>query len=186
MNPRRRLLHYLGLYRTPLLLGALCVIGSVAFSLMKPLIVGSAVDTLSKAFTRAQLVRYGLLLIGAAAVEGAFLFLQRRIIIGVSRRIEYDMRNDFYGHLQTLPLSYYQEQRTGDLMSRATSDLGSVRMLVGPAVMYTISSVLVVAGAFIMMLRVDRLMAFVALLAVPVVATLVKVFGERMHIRYKD
>ncbi|HKO57355.1 MAG TPA: ABC transporter ATP-binding protein [Thermoanaerobaculia bacterium] len=186
MSPRQRLIYYLGSYRKPLGLGALCVIGSAAFSLMKPLIVGSAVDTLAKAFTRQELVRYGLLLIAAAAVEGAFLFLQRRIIIGVSRRIEYDMRNDFYGHLQTLPLSYYQDQRTGDLMSRATSDLSSVRMLVGPAVMYTLSSILVVTGAFIMMLRLDRLMAFVALLAVPVVATLVKTFGERIHIRYKD
>ena len=81
-----------------------------------------------------MLIRYGLMLVGAAAFEGLFLYLQRWIIIGASRRIEYDMRNDFYAHLQKLPLTYYQDQRTGDLMSRATNDLSSVRMLIGPAV----------------------------------------------------
>ncbi|MBV9493618.1 MAG: ABC transporter ATP-binding protein [Acidobacteria bacterium] len=186
MNQRQRLLYYLGRYRKSLFLGALCVVGSAAFSLLKPLIVGNAVDTLGRAFTRTELLRYGGMLVAAAAVEGAFLYLQRRIIIGVSRHIEYDMRNDFYGHLQTLPLSYYQEQRTGDLMSRATNDLSSVRMLIGPAVMYTLSSVLVVLGAFFMMLRLDTAMAFVALLAVPVVATIVKIFGQKMHVRFKD
>ncbi|HEX2060014.1 MAG TPA: ABC transporter ATP-binding protein, partial [Thermoanaerobaculia bacterium] len=116
-------------------------------------------------------------------VEGVFLYLQRWIIIGASRHIEYDMRNDFYAHLQQLPLSYYQEQRTGDLMSRATNDLSSVRMLIGPAVMHAFSSLLVVGGAFAMMVRIDFRMAMVALLAVPVVAGLVQFFGARIHTR---
>ncbi|HWS73482.1 MAG TPA: ABC transporter transmembrane domain-containing protein, partial [Thermoanaerobaculia bacterium] len=159
MTPLSRLLSYFRRNRTPLLLGALCVLGSAAFSLLKPLVVGNAVDELAKAITRGALVRYGLLYAGAAAMEGAFLYLQRWIIIGASRKIEYDMRNDFYAHLQKLPVSYYQEQRTGDLMSRATNDLSSVRMLVGPAVMHAVSSLLVVTGAFVMMLRIDRSMA---------------------------
>lgn len=185
ITPLRRLLDYFARFRTSLILGALCVIGSAAFSLLKPLIIGSAVDTLNGNFTRATLVRYGLMLIGAAVVEGLFLFLQRWILIGTSRRIEYDMRNDFYGHLQRLPLDFYQGQRTGDLMSRATNDLASVRMLVGPAVMHSISSVLVVAGAFVMMLRIDGGMALVGLLAVPVVGGMAKYFGERIHLRSK-
>jgi ATP-binding cassette subfamily B protein len=93
------------------------------------------------------------------------------------------MRNDFYAHLQSLPLRFYQEQRTGDLMSRATNDLASVRMLVGPAVMHAFSSVLVVGGAFTMMVRTDVTMALIALLAIPVVAGLVKYFGGRIHDR---
>jgi len=185
MSPRRRLFHYFRRYRRSLLLGAICVIGSAAFSLAKPMIIGNAVDTLAKAVTRGALLRYGLLLVGAAAIEGAFLYAQRWIIIGASRRIEYDLRNDFYEHLQSLPVSYYQDQRTGDLMSRATSDLSAVRMLVGPAVMYTASSLLVVGGAFAMMMRIDRFMAFIGLLAVPVVATMVKLFGEQIHVRSK-
>ena len=185
MTPVRRLLYYFARYRRRLTLGAFCVIGSATFSLMKPLIIGNAVNELGSGFTRATLIRYGLMLIGAAAVEGVFLFLQRRIIIGTSRLMEYDMRQDFYEHLQKLPLHFYQEQRTGDLMSRATNDLSSVRMLIGPAVMHSFSSLLIVTGSFVMMLRIEPMMALTALLAVPVVAGAVKFFGERIHLRFK-
>jgi ATP-binding cassette subfamily B protein len=186
MSPLRRLLSYFGRHKLSLALGFLCVAISAAFSLAKPLIVGNAVDELAKTATRAALIRYSLLLVGAAAMEGLFLFLQRWFIIADSRRIEYEMRNDFYGHLQRLPVRYYQEQRTGDLMSRATNDLSSVRMLIGPAVMHTASSLIVVTGAFIMMLRIDRMMALLSLISVPVVAGLVQFFGQRIHVRYKS
>ena len=186
MTPLRRLLSYFGRHKLSLALGFLCVAISAAFSLAKPLIVGNAVDELAKTATRAALVRYSLLLVGAAAMEGVFLFLQRWFIIADSRRIEYEMRNDFYAHLQSLPVRYYQEQRTGDLMSRATNDLSSVRMLIGPAVMHTASSMIVVTGAFIMMLRIDRMMALLSLIAVPVVAGLVQFFGQKIHVRYKS
>jgi len=186
MTPLRRLFHYFKLHKASLGAGALCVVGSAVFSLAKPLIVGNAVNALTHAFTRAMLIRYGLLLIGAAAVEGVFLYLQRWIIIGASRRIEYEMRNDFYAHLQRLPLSYYQDQRTGDLMSRATNDLSSVRMLIGPAVMHSFSSLLVVTGAFIMMLRIEPRMALISLCAVPLVAGMVKYFGEKIHVRFRS
>lgn len=186
MTPVGRLLHYFALYRRELILGGLCVIGSAVFSLAKPLIVGNAVDAVARALTRADLLRYGLLLIGAAAIEGVFLYLQRRIVIGASRRIEYDMRNDFYGHLQKLPLRFYQEQRTGDLMSRATNDLSSVRMLVGPAVMHSLSSLLVVIGAFVMMMQIDAKLAGIALISVPIVAGLVAAFGSRIHDRFRS
>jgi ATP-binding cassette subfamily B protein len=185
MTPVRRLLQYFAKYKRTLALGAGCVLGSAVFSLLKPLIIGSAVNELGGGFTRGTLVRYSLMLIGAAAVEGIFLYLQRLIIIGASRNIEYDMRNDFYGHLQSLPLRFYHEQRTGDLMSRATNDLASVRMLIGPAVMHSFSSLLVVTGSFIMMMRIEPMMALLALLAVPIVAGLVKYFGERIHLRFK-
>ena len=186
MTPARRLISYFARYKRALTLGGLCVAGSAIFSLAKPLIVGNAVNELSQIVTRAALVRYGLLLIAASAIEGAFLYAQRRIIIGASRDIEYDMRNDLYTHLQALPVRYYQEQRTGDLMSRATNDLSSVRMLIGPAVMHAASSLLVVGGAFIMMLRIDRFMALMALISVPVVAFVVQSFGQRIHVRFKS
>lgn len=183
MTPLRRLLDYFSRYKRSLILGALCVVGSSVFSLIKPLIIGGAVDTLSGNFTRGLLVRYGLLLIGTAAVEGLFLYLLRWILIGMSRHMEYDMRNDFYQHLQRLPLHYYQGQQTGDLMSRATNDLASVRMLIGPGVMHLISAVIVVTGSFVMMARIDLTMALVTLLALPVVGGMAKFFGERIHIR---
>src|SRR3954466_9925560 len=185
LSPLRRLLGYFARHEQALTLGGLCVGASATFSLLKPLIIGNAVNELAKAVTRGALVRYGLLLVGAAALEGFFLFLQRRIIIGESRRIEYEMRNDFYGHLQSLPVSYYQEQRTGDLLSRATNDLASVRMLIGPAVMHSFSSLIVVIGAFVMMMRIDRFMALIASLSVPVIVVLVKFFGQRIHVKFK-
>src|ERR1051325_10924254 len=185
MTPLRRLLHYLGRHQKSLLTGFACIAISGAFSLAKPMIVGNAVNELTRAVSRGLLIRYGVLLVGVAAVEGFFLYLQRWIIVGASRRIEYEMRNDFYQHLQKLPVRYYQEQRTGDLMSRATNDIGSVRMLLGPAGMYTVNSLIIVTGAFVMMIRIDRTLALISLAAVPVVATLVKIFGERIHIRYK-
>src|SRR6059036_3304478 len=185
MTPLRRLLYYLGRHRKSLLAGFVCIAISGVFSLAKPMIVGNAVNEIAKVVSRGVLIRYGLLLIGVAAVEGFFLYLQRWIIVGASRRIEYEMRNDFYQHLQRLPVPYYQGQRTGDLMSRATNDVGSVRMLIGPAIMYTVNSLIIVTGAFVMMIRIDRTLALISLVAVPVVATLFKIFGDLIHIRYK-
>jgi ATP-binding cassette subfamily B protein len=185
VTPLRLLLSYFARHKTTLTLGFLCVAGSAVFSLAKPWIVGSAVNELSQQVTREAMIKYGLLLVGAAALEGVFLYLQRWIIIGASRKIEYEMRNDLYAHLQRLPVGYYQDQRTGDLMSRATNDLGSVRMLIGPAVMHSLSSLLVVTGAFIMMLRIELQMALISLIAVPVVAGLVSFFGEKIHVGFK-
>ncbi|PYQ56970.1 MAG: ABC transporter ATP-binding protein [Acidobacteria bacterium] len=186
MTPLRRLLTYFVRHKKSLTLGGLCVVGSAIFSLLKPSIIGAAVNELAKAVTRGALIRYSLLLVGASAIEGMFLYLQRWIIIGASRRIEYEMRNDFFKHLERMPVRYYHGQRTGDLMSRATNDLSSVRMLIGPAVMYTASSLLVVTGAFIMMTRIDRMMALVSLVSLPIVAALVKIFGQEIHVRFKS
>ena len=185
MTPLRRLISYLLRHKKSLALGGLCVAGSAIFSLTKPWIVGSAVNELSKTVSRAAMIRYGAMLVAASAIEGMFLYLQRWIIIGASRRIEYEIRNDFFQHLEKLPISYYHGQRTGDLMSRATNDLGSVRMLIGPAVMYTASSLLVVTGAFVMMIRIDHTMALISLIALPIVAGLVKIFGQQIHLRFK-
>ena len=85
----------------------------------------------------AKLALYGGALLAIGVVGGVFRFWTRRILIGASRDIEYDMRNDFFAHLQTLPLSYFQAHRTGDLMSRATNDLNAVRMMIGPSIMYS-------------------------------------------------
>ncbi|HEX9460024.1 MAG TPA: ABC transporter ATP-binding protein, partial [Thermoanaerobaculia bacterium] len=87
--------------------------------------------------------------------------------------------------LQSLPVAYYQEQRTGDLLSRATNDLASVRMLIGPAVMHALSSLIVVIGAFVMMLRINREMALLSLISVPVIILMVRYFGQRIHVKFK-
>ena len=186
MTPGRRLTGYLLRYRRELGIGAACVVGSAVFSLMKPLIVGTAVDVLRNDLRHESIVRFSLLYVGAAVIQGIFLYLHRWIVIGASRKIEYDMRGEFYDHLQALPSTFYQQNKTGDLMSRATNDLSSVRMLVGPAVMHAFSSILVVIGAFIMMARIDLQLACISLLAVPAVAWIVKFFGERIHERFRE
>ena len=186
MSPSQRLLTYFRRYRVSLTVGALCVVSSVTFSLLKPLIIKNAVNDLTHQISLAVLLKFGGLFIGASAIEGIFLYLQRWIIIGASRRIEYDMRGDFYDHLQAMPQSFYGRQRTGDLLSRASNDLSSVRMLLGPAVMHSFASLLVVGGSFVMMFNIDRSLSLISLCAVPVVAGLAKFFGERIHRRFKS
>jgi ATP-binding cassette, subfamily B, multidrug efflux pump len=183
-TPGRRLIGYFARYKGKLVAGGVCVMLSAAFSLVKPLVVGSAVDALKSELRPESLGSYASLYLAAAVVQGIFLFFHRRILIGASREIEYDMRGDFFSHLQLLPNSFYQVHRTGDLMSRATSDLAAVRMLVGPAVMHSFSSLLVVVGAFAMMLRIDASLAGLSLLAVPTIIFVVVFFGQKIHARF--
>ena len=109
----------------------------------------------------------------------------RRILIGASRDIEYDMRNDFFAHLQTLPLSYFQANRTGDLMSRATNDLNAVRMMIGPSVMYSANTILAFVVALAMMLAIDARLTLLSLIPLPFVSLSVKVFGSAIHKRFE-
>ncbi|MDX1584141.1 MAG: ABC transporter transmembrane domain-containing protein, partial [Thermoanaerobaculia bacterium] len=186
MPPLKRLLSYLRRYRGRLAVGFACLLFSAGFSLAKPMIVGNAVDVLAGDFNREILVRFGLLYVAVAAIQGLFLYFQRIFIIGASRHIEYDLRNDFYGHLQKLPMTFYAEHRTGDLRSRATNDLSAVRMLVGPAIMHSATSIIVVLGAFFMMFRLDAVLASVSLITVPAIALLAKVFGQKLHDRTRS
>jgi ATP-binding cassette subfamily B protein len=131
VSPFRRLLGYALRYRRDFLLGLGCVVATTAIALAAPMVLRYAIDDLMRGVTSAKLAVYGGLLLAIGLVGGYFRFLMRRILIGASRNIEYDMRNDFFAHLQTLPLSYFQTHRTGDLMSRATNDLNAVRMMIG-------------------------------------------------------
>src|SRR5262245_60679138 len=143
MTNYQRMLVYYHRYRATLYWGMLCVLLSAAVGLLSPMVVRTAIDDLNLQVTRRKLFIYGLLVLAFAAVKGVFLFLQRWVIVGMSRDIENDLRNDYYSHLQRQPLSFFQKNRTGDLMSRATNDLNAVRMLIGPAVMYGLNTVVV-------------------------------------------
>ena len=109
----------------------------------------------------------------------------RRILIGASRDIEYDVRNAFFARLQQMPLAYYQARRTGDLMSRATNDLNAVRMMIGPAVMYSANTVLVFVVAIVLMASIDTRLTLIALLPLPLVSISVKYFGSAIHTRFE-
>ena len=127
MDDLRKFARYFLPYKVSLITGILCILAGVIFNLAIPLIVGQAVDENWDQVSWTKLTMSALKVLGASLVSGMFLFLQRRILIGVSRHIEYDLRRDFYAHLVDQPLSVFQEHRTGDLMARASNDLAAVR-----------------------------------------------------------
>lgn len=185
MPPFRRLLGYAVRYRRDFLIGLACCVLTRAIMLASPAVLGYAIDDLRRGISPAKLAGYGGLLLGIGVAGGCFLFLMRRVLIGVSRRIEYDMRNDFFAHLEKLPLSYFQSHRTGDLMSRATNDLNAVRMMIGPAVMYSASTILTFVVALSRMLAIDARLALWALVPLPLVSISVKYFGSAIHRRFE-
>src|SRR2546421_5957317 len=109
----------------------------------------------------------------------------RDILIGMSRHVEYDMRQDFYAHLQSMPLSFFHSNRTGDLMARATNDLAAVRQLAGPMIMYTLQTVFVVLLVLPLMLRISVRLTLLLLLTMPLVSLIVKYFGQQVHVRFE-
>jgi ATP-binding cassette subfamily B protein len=186
VTPFRRLLGYVVRYRRDFTLGLACCVANKAVALAAPLILSHAIDDLTRAVTRAKLFGYGSLLLSVGLVGGLFLFLSRRILIGASRHIEYDMRNDFFAHLQKLPLSYFQTHRTGDLMSRATNDLNAVRMMIGPSIMYSANTILVFVVALAVMVSIDAKLTLLSLIPLPFVSISVKYFGSAIHRRFEQ
>jgi ATP-binding cassette subfamily B protein len=145
-----------------------------------------AIDDLTLGVTRAKLLGYAAILLAIGVIGGVFRFFMRRIVIGASREIEYDMRNDFFAHLEKLPLAYFQAHRTGDLMSRATNDLNAVRMMIGPSVMYAANTLLTFVVALGMMLAIDPWLSLVSLIPLPFVSVSVKYFGSAIHKRFEQ
>lgn len=181
----RQLWPYAWRYRAAFGLGLACALTNTIISLLAPWILKLAVDDLSASVTTRRLAFYAISILLVYGVAGLFRFWMRKITIGASRLIEYDMRNDFFAALQRLPLSYYQRNRTGDLMSRATNDLNAVRMMIGPAVMYATTTVVLFLVATSMMLSLSPKLTGVAMLALPCVSVVVKVFGSAIHKRFE-
>ena len=181
----RRLLPFLTRYRRKFSFGLLFVVITTSIQLLPPWVMKYAVDDLTAGVTTSKLVRYALIVFLIACVGAIFRFLMRRVIIGASREIEYDIRNAFFARLQQMPLAYYQGRRTGDLMSRATNDLNAVRMMIGPAVMYSANTILVFVVAIIMMLTIDVRLTLFALVPLPFVSISVRYFGRVIHERFE-
>ena len=182
------LVRYLVRYRHRFALGSVFLVLSTAITLLSPWVLKHAVDDLAagpgpEPGAGRALAFYAAALVGLALVGGACRFLMRRIIIGASREIELDLRNDLFGHLQRLPPAWFQARRTGDLMSRATNDLAAVRMLAGPAIMYTASTSITFVVAVVLMLSLSPALTLLALLPLPVVSVVVKRFGSAIYVR---
>jgi ATP-binding cassette subfamily B protein len=184
-SPTRRLVAYMLRYRRGFALGLACTALSTVASLTTPWVLKHAVDDLAQGVTGAKLRTYAGLILVLALIGGAFRFLMRRIIVGVSRHLEYDLRNDFFARLQTLAPANFTASRTGDLMSRATNDLNAVRMMAGPAVMYSASTIIVFVVALVLMLGLDARLTAIALVPLPFVSIAVRVFGTAIHRRFE-
>ncbi len=181
----RPLAPYFKKYRSGYLLGTVCVFLNNGSWILFPQIIRRAVDDMQAGVTRHKLFIYASLLLAVAAFKGIFQFLTRWIVIGVSREVEFDLRNDLFRHLESLSHSYYQRTRTGDIMARATNDLNSVRMLLGPAIMYSANTLVFTAGALAFMISISPRLTLYAFLPLPAVSILVQYFGRRIHERFE-
>jgi ATP-binding cassette subfamily B protein len=166
--------------------GLTYVVLTQAVVITGPRILQYAIDDLTRAITTRKLIVYGGLLFAVGAVAGVFRYLMRMVLISASRHIEYDMRNDFFAHLQKLPMAYFQSHRTGDLMSRATSDLNAVRMMIGPAVMYSANTILGFVASLVLMFAIDVRLTLLALIPLPFLSISVKYFGSVIHDRSEE
>jgi ATP-binding cassette subfamily B protein len=181
VSPFRRLLAYVDRYRRTFVLGLFCSVATTAVTLAAPWVLQHAIDDLTTEVTRMKLLWYGSALLAIGLVGGLFRFWTRSLLVGASRDIEYDMRNEFFAHLQTLPLQYFQEHRTGDLMSRATNDLNAVRMMIGPSIMYSSNTLLTFVAALSVMVTIDARLTLLSLIPLPFVSISVKYFGSAIH-----
>ena len=180
------LLSYQKKYLWRLIAGTLFVLGSTIFSVFVPNQVGKAIDELKTAGVTIEIIsHHALMIISASIISGCFLYLQRRTLINMSRFIEYDLRNDFYAHLQKLPLQFYQDNRTGDLMARSTNDLGAVRQIVGPAIMYGEGTLFRCLIVIPIMFTISWKLTLILLITMPLVSLTVKWFGQQIHVRFE-
>src|SRR5262245_2662573 len=185
----RPLFPYLKKYRAQYAWGTLTVLMMNGIWVLFPLVIGRAIDSLKSAElspeTMHQIGGLVVLILLVAASKGIFQFLTRWLVIGVSREIEYDLRNDLFRHLEGLSYSYYQKTRTGDIMARATNDLNAVRMLLGPAIMYSANTIVFTAAALYFMWRTSPRLTMYAFVPLPLASILIQYFGRLIHERFE-
>jgi len=184
------LIPYMARYRWGYLWGTLALVATNAIWVLFPKVIEAAVNELNhpgldSAAMRHTILFYAGLLIGIALLKGVFLYASRWILIGISREIEFDLRNDLFRQLEKQDSGYYQRYRTGDIMARLTNDLNAVRQLLGPAIMYSANTVLFSAFALYFLLRISPWLTLVALAPMPVASILVQYFGARIHERFE-
>jgi ATP-binding cassette subfamily B multidrug efflux pump len=177
-----RLGPHLRKHRLKLGFGVFFSLCSSAFQLATPWVTGKyVIDGLRESITQERLIFYAALIIGLTLLQGVCRFFTRMMIIGVSRNVEYELRNDLFAHLEVLSMPFYQKNKTGELMSRATNDLSNVRMLLGPGIMYPINTILVMAFAIVLMFTISWQLTLLVFLPLPLVSYSVRRFGKKIH-----
>ncbi len=185
MEQIRKFAKYFLPYKTSIILGIICILFGMMFGLLIPFFVGKAVDDLSSEITWQKVVYYPLLILGINLVSGIFLFWQRRLLIDTSRHIEYDMRRDYYASLVNQPLEFFHNNRVGDLMARATNDLGAVRQIVGPMILYSCQAIFALCISLPIMLNISVKLTLLLFITMPLVSLTVKYLGQQIHLRFE-
>ena len=165
--------------------GIVCVACANVVQLSQPLVLRHAIDDLYGGVTAEKLGRYALFVLGIAVLAGMFRFGMRHWVIGISRQLEFDIRNEFFAHLQRQPLEWFHRRRTGELMSIATNYMAAVRMMLGPGVMYTVNTLTVGVLSLTFMLAISPRLTLLSLLPLPLVSLSVWWFGDRIHRRFE-
>jgi ATP-binding cassette subfamily B multidrug efflux pump len=191
LKPLLRLLPYLARYKRTLLWGLATVILSNIFTVALPLFVGHAIDELKGGLVggvldRTDLLKYAGLVVGFSFIAGVFTFLTRQTIIVVSRHVEFDLRNDFLSKIQRLPLSFFQNTPTGDLMALATNDIGAVRNALGPGIMYPTDTMMTFTLVLGVMLFTDWQLTLLSLIPLPFVSYVVYRIGKLVHKKFEE
>ena len=182
----RPLFPYLRRYRLGLLAGGLTAICTNAIWALFPEIIKQAIDALNGGLTTRNLIKFPLLMIAVAAGKGIFQFLTRWIVIGISRDIEFDMRNDLFRKLESLEYGFYQKTRTGDIMAKATNDLNAVRMMLGPAIMYSANTIFFTVFALSFMLHISVRLTLWTFFPLPIASVVIQYFGRKIHDRFES
>ena len=187
MKELRTILPYFRPYRAGVAFGLVLVVISNLFTVAAPYLVKLAIDDLSDpTLTAARVGVYALLIVGVALVGGAAKFGMRQLLNGLSRRIECDLRDDFFRHLLRLDATFYGSVRTGDLMARATNDTLAVRMAAGPAIMYSVNTSVIFLLALGFMLWISPRLTAYALIPMIILPPVVLAFGRVIHARFEQ
>jgi ATP-binding cassette subfamily B protein len=176
---------YMRRYRWGYVWGTLACIATNIAAVQAPQILKKAVDELERGVSRERIVFLASVFVGIYLIKGVFLYSQRWILIGISREIEFDLRNDLFRQLELQDAGFYQKYRTGDIMARMTNDLNAVRMLLGPALMYSANTVFFTVGALFFLLRISPWLTLVAWAPMPLASILVQYFGRKIHDKFE-
>jgi len=179
------LFSYMRRYRWGYLWGTLACIATNIAAVQGPQILRKAIDELERGVSRERIVFLACVFVAIYLVKGIFLYAQRWILIGISREIEFDLRNDLFLQLERQDANFYQKYRTGDVMARMTNDLNAVRMLLGPALMYSANTIFFTVGALYFLLRISPWLTLVAWAPMPLASILVQYFGRKIHDRFE-
>jgi ATP-binding cassette subfamily B protein len=184
MKNLKTLVKYFAKYKVKLFWGCVFILLSNAGALYVPIIIKDSINSLQTSVDYSALIRSAILIVVSSLIAGIFRFSIRETIIVVSREIEFDLRGDFWNHIQRLPLRYFQNTSTGNVMAHATNDINAVRMFIGPAVMYSIDTFVRLSVVIAIMISISPSVTLFSLIPLPFLAYLVYYVGKRIHVRF--